>query len=64
MNPTHFWTELFPLVFSVAFVAGVLGNLVASAVLGLPALAHLYRKLNRNHEDLKQHVLEVHRGGE
>lgn len=58
------WVEFWGLVLSVGFLAGVLGNLVASAVLGLPALAHLHRKLNRQHEDLKKHVLEVHRGGE
>lgn len=61
---SHFWSELFPLVFCVAFVAGVLGNLVASALLGVPALLHLHKKLNRHHEALKQHVLEVHCGGE
>ena len=46
----HWWNELTPLVFSIGFVAGVIGNLVASALWAGPALTHLHRKLDRNHE--------------
>jgi hypothetical protein len=40
--------ELWPLVFAVSFVAGVIGNLVASLLLGIPALWHLHKKLNKH----------------
>jgi hypothetical protein len=30
----------------------VLGNLLASAIWGLPALIHLHIKINRNHKEL------------
>lgn len=47
----RFWAELTPQVLCVAFLVGVLGNLAASALLGVPALWHLHRKLGRQHED-------------
>lgn len=48
---TRFWHELAPQVFCVAFIAGVLGNITASALLGIPAVASLHRKLNRHHRE-------------
>ena len=50
------WVEFWGLVLSVGFLAGVLGNLVASAVLGIPALLHLHRKMERHHEHIMQEV--------
>ena len=49
-------TELFGLVFSIAFVAGVIGNLTASLILGLPAFWQLHRKLDRHHRELKERM--------
>jgi hypothetical protein len=48
---SRFWQEFWPQVLCVAFLIGVLGNLVASAVLGVPALWHLHRKLDRHHAE-------------
>lgn len=48
---TRFWHELWPQVLAVSFAAGVLGNLVASALLGTPAVWSLHRKLNRHHAE-------------
>lgn len=45
-----YWNELHGQVFAIAFVAGILGNLAANALWGLPTLNHLHRKLNRHHE--------------
>lgn len=36
---------------STAFLVGVVGNLVASAVLGVPAFIHLHRKIDRHHRE-------------
>jgi len=36
-------------VWSLPFLVGVVGNLTASAVLGVPAFIHLHRKLDRHH---------------
>lgn len=44
--------ELLGEIFSIAFVAGVIGNLTASLILGLPAFWHLHRKLDRHHREL------------
>lgn len=41
--------ELHAQVFAIAFLAGVLGNLVASALWGIPTLRQLHRKLNKHH---------------
>jgi hypothetical protein len=35
-------------ILSVAFAVGVIGNLVASAILGVPALIHIHKKLDRH----------------
>lgn len=43
--------ELFGLVFSVAFIAGVIGNLAASVIWASPAGVALARKLNRHHAE-------------
>jgi len=43
--------ELFGLVFSIAFVAGVIGNLTASLICGIPAMWHLHHKLDRHHRE-------------
>lgn len=43
------WTELWPQVLAVSFLAGVLGNLAASLLWATPALVHLHRKLDRQH---------------
>jgi len=48
---SRFWGELPPLVLSVAFFVGVLGNLTASLLWGLPAFIHLHRKLDRQHRE-------------
>jgi len=45
-----YWAELYGQVFAIGFIAGVLGNLTASLILGTPALWHLHRKLNRQHQ--------------
>lgn len=50
--------ELFGLVFSVAFVAGVIGNLVAAVIWASPAGLALARKLNRHHAE---HVAQAER---
>jgi hypothetical protein len=47
----RYWDEFWPLVLSIGFLAGVVGNLVASLLWGLPAFTHLHRKLNRNHAE-------------
>lgn len=47
---SHYWNELHGQVFCIAFIAGTLGNLAASAILGVPAFAQLHRKLNRQHQ--------------
>ena len=47
----RWWAELWPQVLAISFVAGVLGNIVASAVLGVPALWHLHAKLDRQHAE-------------
>lgn len=41
-----------------SWLLGVLGNLAASAILGIPALWHLHRRLGRQHRivaDLFEH---------
>lgn len=49
------WTaELAGLVFSIGFVAGVIGNLCATLIVGLPAMMHLHAKLNRHHRELTE----------
>jgi hypothetical protein len=58
---SRFWTEFWPQVLCVAFVIGVLGNLVASAVLGVPALWHLHRKLDRHHAERMAQAAAQHR---
>jgi hypothetical protein len=45
-------SELYGQVFAIAFVASVLGNMVAGVLLGLGPLIHLHRKLNRHHREL------------
>jgi len=55
-------------VFSLAFAIGVLGNLVASAILGVPAFLHLHRKLNQHHREhlaimRKAGTIDVENGG-
>lgn len=44
-------TWIFHQVFSLVFVVGVLGNLVAAIVWAAPALWHLHRKLDRHHRE-------------
>lgn len=43
--------ELHAQVFAIGFIAGVLGNLTASFLLGFPAFWHLHRKLDRHHKE-------------
>lgn len=43
--------NLYHQIVSLAFVVGVIGNLTASAVLGIPALIHLHKKLDRQHTE-------------
>jgi hypothetical protein len=43
--------ELLGLVFSIAFVAGVLGNLTANVIWGAPVFWGLHRKLDRHHRE-------------
>jgi hypothetical protein len=43
--------ELLGLVFSIAFVAGVLGNLTAAVIWGAPMFWGLHRKLDRHHRE-------------
>jgi hypothetical protein len=50
------WVEFWGLVLSVSFLAGVAGNLVASALLGVPAFIHLHRKLDRHHKMVRKHL--------
>lgn len=38
-------------IVSLAFVVGVIGNLTASAVLGIPALIQIHKKLDRHHAE-------------
>ncbi len=38
-------------ILSLSFAIGVIGNLVASAVLGVPALIHVHKKLDRHHAE-------------
>ena len=45
-----YWNELHGQIFTIAFAAGILGNLVASLLWAVPAFGHLHRKLNRHHE--------------
>jgi len=47
-------------ILSVAFLVGVIGNLCASAILGVPAFVHLHRKLNRHH---REHVAILAKAG-
>jgi hypothetical protein len=46
-------------ILSAAFMVGVIGNLVASAVLGVPAFIHLHRKLDRHHAELTKGVTDA-----
>lgn len=64
MSWSHFWHELYPQVFAVAFVAGVIGNLVASVIWATPVFLNLHRKLNARHLELMEahsKLLESHR---
>lgn len=38
-------------IWSLAFVVGVMGNLVAAILWAFPALVHLHRKLDRHHRE-------------
>jgi hypothetical protein len=50
---------LWPLIFSISFVAGVIGNLTASAILGIPALISLHRKLDRHHKEHMKAINDI-----
>jgi len=54
-----FLSELHAQLFAVAFVAGVLGNLTASLLLGGPAFWHLHKKLNRHHKEHMDKLREI-----
>jgi hypothetical protein len=56
-----YWDELWPLVLSIGFLAGVIGNLTASLLWALPAFIHLHRKLNRQHDARMQQAERHHR---
>lgn len=43
----EFWHQ----IWAMAFVIGIVGNLVASALWAIPALVHLHRKLDRHHKE-------------
>lgn len=51
---------LYGLIFSLAFVAGVIGNLVASLIWASPAGVALARKLNRHHAEIKSQAERQH----
>jgi hypothetical protein len=53
--------ELIAQITNIGFVAGVIGNLTASAVLGVPALIGLHRKLDRHH---REHMAAITAGKE
>jgi hypothetical protein len=38
-------------IWSLVFIVGVIGNLTASAILGIPALISLHKKLDRHHAE-------------
>ena len=57
---SHYWGELWPLVLSIGFLAGVAGNLAASLLWGLPAFTHLHRKLNRHHAEQAAQAARQH----
>lgn len=46
-----YWAEFYGMVFSIAFVAGVMGNLTASFLLGLPVVVQLHKKVDRYHRE-------------
>jgi len=60
VSVARFWHELWPQVFAVAFLVGVLGNLVASAILGIPAVTHLHRQASRHHRERMAQAAEHH----
>jgi len=47
-------------IWTTAFVVGVLGNLAASAILGVPAFVHLHRKIDRHH---REHLAILRKAG-
>jgi hypothetical protein len=48
-------------IWSLAFLIGVVGNLTASAVLGVPALLQIHRKLDRHHREHMEALNEADR---
>ena len=56
-----FWHSLWLQIATVAFAAGVVGNLTASLIWALPTMAHLHRKLNRQHAERMAQSARHHR---
>jgi hypothetical protein len=61
MGSAGIWHEYQVQIFAVAFVVGILGNVVAALVCGVPALFHLHRKLNRQHSERLAQADQHHR---
>lgn len=55
------WHEFWPLVFSIAFLVGIIGNLMASLIWGLPAVLHLHRQAERHHGEKMAQADQHHR---
>lgn len=48
-------------IWSMAFLVGVIGNLVASLLWAFPALRHLHKKIDRNHAEHMEHIKLLHK---
>lgn len=46
------WAELWGGIACMAFMIGVLGNIVSSLLWGIPAFVHIHRHISRGHERL------------